>query len=536
MQLTVQPYHKNIYPRGGILIRGQVLSGWLRQVQGMGISLEEASVYPIPGVTANSVWGCLLVPGGDELVWPEDPGSNVYCQCIGGGLFIPEGSLLYPQLSIPELDRLLKDQLHFYHPETGWVQLPEPVQWRDVLVPPEKGERNIVTPAESLYVPSRATAFYKQSLAPEEALEGLVAEFSQASANNRPLSFREKVRLWLLRLLLGRARAGKMQSKWMDRLQADLDALEERNNREVDKLLKLFKKDPIEALKYAIPIDNDGVSRGGRPAAFVLSRLWANFSFLGNLLEGIGGGRGSATPGSVRLGHNHLDLLNQEYRSTAHTLLQNKEYRQAAFVYLRLLKDYSAGAEALEKGGYHSEAASIYLKYLDNKVRAAECYEKGQLYLEAIELYKELERYEKVGDVYLVIDKKKEARPWFEKVVDQHLNHQDYIRAAACRRDKLEEQEEAQSLLLQGWRNDREAVNCLNLYFAAIEDPRQLDREIRKLYADEAGIKNKEKYLQVMKQQIGRPGVEQTVRDIAYEIVADRIVEDPFISSELQAF
>jgi hypothetical protein len=39
-----------------------------------------------------------------------------------------------------------------------------------------------------------------------------------------------------------------------------------------------------------------------------------------------------------------------------------------------------------------------------------------------------------------------------------------------------------------------------------------------------------------MKQQIGRPGVEQTVRDIAYEIVADRIVEDPFISSELQAF
>jgi len=536
MHLTVQPYHKNVYPRGGIVIRGQQVSGWLRQVQAMGISLEETSVYPIPGETANSVWGCLLVPGGEEPVWPDDPGSNVYCQCIGGRLFIPAGSRLYPQLSINELDRLLKDQLHFYHPETGWVQLPEPIQWRDVLVRPAMGDRHIVTPAESVFVPSRAMAFYKQSLSPEEALEELSAEFSRASANNRPLSLREKVRLWLLRLLLGRARAGKMQSKWMDRLQADLDALEERNNREVDKLLKLFKKDPIEALKYAIPIDNDGVSRGGNTVEFVLSRLWANFSLLGNLLEGAGGGRGSATPGSVRLGHNQLNLLNQEYRNTAHTLMQNKEYRQAAFVYLRLLKDYSAGAEALEKGGYHSEAASIYIKYLNNKARAAECYEKGQLYLEAIELNKELERHEKVGDLYLVIGKKKEARPWFEKVVDQHLSHQDYIRAAACRRDKLEDREEAQLLLLQGWRSDREAVSCLNLYFAGVEDPRQLDREIRKLYADETAIKNKEKYLQVMKQQIERPGVEQTVRDIAYEIVADRIGEDPFISSELQAF
>ncbi|WP_431215290.1 hypothetical protein ACQ86N_11600 [Puia sp. P3] len=410
MQLTVQPYHKNSYPRGGILIRGQQLTGWLRQVQGMGISPEEASFYPIAGEMANSVWGCLLVPG-DEFAWPEDPGSSPYCQCIGDRLFIPECSRLYPQLSIPELDRLLKDQLHFYHPETGWVQLPEPIQWRDVLVRPAKGDRNIVTPAASVYMPSRATAFYKKALSPEETLEGLAAEFSQVSADNRPLSFREKVRLWLLRLVLGRARAGKMQSKWIGRLQADLDALEERNNREVDKLLKLFKKDPMEALKYAIPIDNDGVSRGGTAAAFTLSRLWTNFSLPGNLLEGVGGGRGSATPGSVRLGHSHLNLLNQEYRNTAHMLLQNREYRQAAFVYLRLLKDYSAGAEALEKGGYHSEAASIYLKYLDNKVRAAECYEKGQLYLEAIELYKELIRYEKVGELYLVIDKKKRLGP-----------------------------------------------------------------------------------------------------------------------------
>jgi tetratricopeptide (TPR) repeat protein len=520
------------------VIRGQKLSGWLRQVEAMGVSLEATALYPIPGETANSIWGCLLVLQGDGGRWPEDPGSNVYCQCIEGRLFIPASSRLYPQLSIAEFDRLFKDRLHFYHPETGWVELPEPVKWREVLVRPEAAMRHISTPAESVFVPSRATAFYKQSLSPEEALEDLALEFPQASASNRPLSFGEKIRLWMLRLLLGRARAtsDKVRSKWMERLQANLDELEERNNREVDKLLKLFKKDPIEALKYAIPIDNDGVSRGGNTAVFVLSRLWANFSVLGNLLEGMGGGRGTASPASARLGHNQMNLLNQEYRNTALTLMQNKDYRQAAFVYLRLLKDYHAGAEALEKGGYYSEAASIYIKYLDNKLRAAECYEKGQLYGEAIELYKELDRNERVGDLYLVIGKKKESRPWFEKVVAQHLDHQDYIRASLCLRHKLEEPEQAQGWLLEGWRNDRDAVTCLNAYFSEIRDDRQLDREINMVYSKETTEKNKEKFLQVLKQQVERPGVEQTVRDIAYEIVADRIAADPFISGELQAF
>ncbi|MBS1601333.1 MAG: hypothetical protein JST42_01605 [Bacteroidetes bacterium] len=538
MQLTVQPYHKNIHPRGGIVIRGRQLSGWLRQVQDMGVSLEAAALYPIPGETANSVWGCLLVPQGGEVVWPDDTGANVYCQCIEGRLFIPANSRLYPQLSIIEFERLFKDRLHFFHPETGWVILPEPVQWRDVLVRPAACLRRITTPAESLAVPSRATAFYKQSLSPEDTLEDLAREFSRASVDNRPLSFGEKIRLWLLRLLLGKAGedSDKVRSKWMERLQANLDELEERNNREVDKLLNLFKKDPIEALKYAIPIDNDGVSRGGNTAVFVLSRLWANFSVMGNLLEGVGGGRGKATSGSARLGHNQMHLLNQEYRNTALALMQNKDYRQAAFVYLRLLKDYHAGADALEKGGYYSEAASIYIKYLDNKLRAAECYEKGQLYGEAIELYKELDRSERVGDLYLVIGKKKEARPWFEKVVAQHLDHQDYIRASLCLRKKLDEPEKAQGLLLEGWRNDRDAVPCLNAYFSEIRDDRQLDREIIMIYSEETNGKNEEKFLQVLKQQVGRPGVEQRVRDIAYEIVANRIAVDPFISGELQAF
>ena len=169
--------------------------------------------------------------------------------------------------------------------------------------------------------------------------------------------------------------------------------------------------------------------------------------------------------------------------------------------------------------------------------KAAECYEKGQLPLEAIQLYKELGRNEKVGDLYLSIGKRKEARPWFEKVVEQYLSRFEYTRASLITRVKLEEPEAAQALLLKGWRTDKDAVNCLNVYFSAIDDPRQLEMEIKKIYAEETNEGNKEKYLQVLKNQVSQySGIPDTVRNIAYEIVAERIGDDPFIASELQAF
>src|SRR5258708_1390860 len=561
MQLTVKPYHKNLYPRAGILVRGHQVTGWLRQVQEMGLSLDGLDVYPIAGMTANTVWGCLLVPrrmdNDLEWTWPADTGCNVYCQCVQDKLFLPENSRLYPQFSAAELDKTLKDKPHLFHPETGWVELPEPIRWKDLLIRNEMNDRVIISPKETVFIPSHVSAFYKQSLPYEDVLENMARELSPGRApDTRPLSLREKIKMGLLRLLFGRqqqpgdlAKQGrfarslsrlvaKMRIKWMDKLQNSLDELEERNNREVDKLLDLFKKNPKEALKYAIPIDNEGVARGSGSGSYMLSRLWANLSVFGDLLGGSGGsGRSGGSGGSVRLGKNHLNLLNQEYRNTAHTLVLNKEYRQAAFVYLRLLKDYYSGADALEKGGFYAEAAAIYLKYIDNKVKSAECYEKGQMPLEAIQLYKELHRNEKVGDLYLTIGKRKEARPWFEKVIGQYTHTHQYIKAAAILRDKLDEPAEAQVLLLQGWKTDKDAVNCLNWYFSIIENPRQLEQEIQTMYDRNTNEKNRKKYLQVRKRQYDRYAeIQATVRDIAYEIVVEKIGDDPFIVSELQAF
>ncbi len=495
MLLAVKPYHKNVYPRGGILVSGSHVAGWLQKVQHMGLSLEQTDVYPIAGMTANTIWGCLLVPRRDRA-WPADIGSNLYCQCIQEKLFLPENSRLYPQLSPEELDKIFRDKPHLFHPETGWVELPEPVRWKDLLIRPDMTDRAIITPEETPFVPSRVFAFYKQSLPYEEVLENMEQElFPGKMPDTRRLSLWEKIKLSLLRFLFGRRRVedpssqgwfdrwlsrlvAKLRSKWLDRLQASLDDLEERNNREVDKLLELFSKNPEEALKYAIPIDNEGLSRGSGSGTFKLLEFWGN------------GHQSGSGGGSVRLGRDHLNMLSQEYRSAANKLMINKDYRQAAFVCLRLLKDYRSAADALEKGGFHAEAASVYLKYLNNKEKAAACYEKGQMPLEAIQLYKDLGRNEKVGDLYLSIGKRKEARPWFEKVVEHYLTRFDYTRASLIKRDKLDEPEASQGLLLKGWRADKDPVNCLNLYFSAIDDPRQLEMAIKKMYAEETNERN----------------------------------------------
>ncbi|HXO75573.1 MAG TPA: hypothetical protein VN824_10070, partial [Puia sp.] len=199
MQLTVKPYHKNAYPRGGILVRGSNVTGWIQRVQEMGLLLEDIDAYPVAGETANTIWGCLLVPrrGG---IWPADIGRNIYCQYIQDKLFLPENSRLYPQLSPEELDKIFRGRLHLFHPETGWVELPEPIQWKELLVHPKMAGSTIITPEETVLIPSRVFAFYKQSIPYEEVLENMEQQlFPGKISDTRRLSLWEKIKLGLLR-------------------------------------------------------------------------------------------------------------------------------------------------------------------------------------------------------------------------------------------------------------------------------------------------------------------------------------------------
>lgn len=535
MELTVRPHHRNEYPVRGILIEGAAVESWLGALQGLGLSPADTGCYPLPGPKANSLWGCLMVPPEGKM--PTDIGRNSFCQRVHPLLFIPEHSQLTPLLTPVELDNLVKDKMHFFHPSVGWVELPDPIRWEEILEW-EPAEKEIKRPVEGIFRPSAIRNFQIVGLPPEEVLEKLDKQLfpEKRSSEKGPLSGWERVVLTVLRWLfsgpvpmvpaMGKAReARESKRNWMTKLEDKLTNLEERNKMELDKLLGMFRNDPDEALKYAIPIDNDGTTRGtGGNGRFNLARRWSGFSLFSPSAAGGGG---------VVLGGEQMQRLTEQYRQSAERLRKQGEYGKAAFVYLRLLKDHLLAAQVLEDGGLYAEAATVYLQHYKDKTKAAECYERGGMVQQAIDLYKELGKDEKVGDCYLSINRIEEANHYYEKVVNGYLDTGHYLKAALLVRQKTGNDPRARSLLLEGWRKGKDAVNCLNNYFSYFPEKEGLEKEMHRIYDSETDEDCGYRYLQVMKHAYSQGIAVETARTIAYEIIAARIEKDPSIAAEL---
>ena len=67
--------------------------------------------------------------------------------------------------------------------------------------------------------------------------------------------------------------------------QKDYENLAERNQNQLDKLLKMLNDNPEEALKYAIPLDPNNSSRGGAQGGFTLNKRWGAFEFGGEFMQ-----------------------------------------------------------------------------------------------------------------------------------------------------------------------------------------------------------------------------------------------------------
>jgi tetratricopeptide (TPR) repeat protein len=240
---------------------------------------------------------------------------------------------------------------------------------------------------------------------------------------------------------------------------------------------------------------------------------------------------------SVLLDNDRFSILKVRYEKLAQDFIDNKEYAKASHVYRNLLQNNYAAAEVLEQGDLYQEAAVTYLKFCQNKEKAAECYEKGRSYKEAIVLYKELDEKEKVGDLYLLIDEKKEANKYFYKVVEEYKEHFQYVKASLILRNKVKDTTKAQGMLLEGWRTNKDASNCLNNYFANVTEVNELQNEIRDIYKHETNESNLESFLQLLKIEFKKEeALETLTRDIAYEIIASKIEKKPDISTELLHF
>jgi tetratricopeptide (TPR) repeat protein len=248
------------------------------------------------------------------------------------------------------------------------------------------------------------------------------------------------------------------------------------------------------------------------------------------------GRRGGNSGGNFYLEPSLFDKIRNKYEDLAQKYINEKDYKRAAKVYMNLLRDNYRGAKTLEDGGLYNEAAVIYLKKVKNKSEAAHCYEKARQYRKAIDLYKELEQKEKVGDLYREINDAKNANAYYQMVVDDYVNNNQMVKGSLIYRKKMEMPDEAQKILLKGWEEDRDAFNCLNNYFANIFEVKKLDQQIQELYEKTPSDK-KVTYLEAMKYEFKKdPKLQSTTRNIAYEIIAEKVSTRSEIVNELKHF
>lgn len=251
----------------------------------------------------------------------------------------------------------------------------------------------------------------------------------------------------------------------------------------------------------------------------------------------------SGSGGSTRFGGNsssvEMALFNKirnKYEELAQKYIDEKNYHKAAKVYMNLLRDNYRAAKTLEDGGLYSDAALIYLKKLQNKTAAASCYEKGKEYKKAIDLYKEMGQNEKVGDLYKELSDIKNAHHHYQIVVDDYIKHHQIVKASLVYRKKMERPDEAQKILLKGWEENRDSFNCLNNYFANIFETKQLESEIKRLYQNTPSDK-KLIYLDAMKHEFKKDEkLQEPVRNIAYEIIAEKINYGVDVVNDLKHF
>lgn len=246
------------------------------------------------------------------------------------------------------------------------------------------------------------------------------------------------------------------------------------------------------------------------------------------------GKRGSG--GNFYLENSLFDRIRNKYEDLAQKYIDEKDYQKAAKVYMNLLQDNYRGAKTLEDGGLYNEAAVIYLKKLKNKSEAASCFEKAKQYQKSIELYKELEQKEKVGDLYKLIHDTKNANSYYQMVVDDYVNNSQMVKGSLIYRKKMDSPEDAQEILLKGWEENKDAFNCLNNYFVNINDVEILNEKIQSLYQKTPSEK-KLIYLEAMKHEFSKDSkLQETTRNIAYEIIAENVENHSSVVNELKHF
>jgi len=224
------------------------------------------------------------------------------------------------------------------------------------------------------------------------------------------------------------------------------------------------------------------------------------FIIIASLSKGLNKAKGSGDS-IANIDSERMNALRKEYEKLANEAIKNEDYKKAASIYMKLLKNNHAAAAALVQGQFYQEAALIHLKYTKNKELAAKTYESGKFYEKAIDIYKEINQNEKVGDLYKSLQNTEEANKHFQIVIDDYMAHSQYVKASLLYKYKVEDNAKAKEPLLKGWREKNDAYNCLNNYFSNFSDQESLKKGIQFIYSEETNNTNINQFLKALKEE-----------------------------------
>lgn len=237
MELRIKPFPKNSYPKKGLLIKGSSPLVWLREMEILGINLNEVLSFPVPASEPNALYGCFLV---FEDLAPSEIGRNAYFQSVDDKFFIPENTLFYPKIN-PEDWQLADATFLIMHPEFGLVKLDEEIDWLSIIQNPKPSGDQVRKPLKGVRIPQKIESFTVE-MDDEKILEAL----------QKP----------------------QTEEEWMNNLPFDLKKVMAGNKKEIEKYLKYIEKYPDRAVELGVPLDIMGTSRGDGFGIFKFKIPW----------------------------------------------------------------------------------------------------------------------------------------------------------------------------------------------------------------------------------------------------------------------
>jgi tetratricopeptide (TPR) repeat protein len=282
------------------------------------------------------------------------------------------------------------------------------------------------------------------------------------------------VQMGRLLKLRGLARAGaRLMGRGLNlapRLSERLMGLQEAALRRV---LRDFREGRIEqALRRAVPMSDD-LPRGSRPGRGA-SLPWNNlFYSLRNILAG------SNSPASIWFGSNDIwQDLRAEYRKLADDAVRRGDYRRAAFIYGKLLRDYRSAANVLAEGGLHEDAAVLYLVKLGDPLAAAGQYTKAGRIDKALAIYRQRGEHELAGDLLRQAGEEEQAIEEYRLAAQQLVAQGDgYLKAGEMLLNRAKLPDLALEYFQAGWRRQQSpnAVRCAIRLAQLYTDREQVD-------------------------------------------------------------